>query len=158
MSRRFLVFLAPIVAVSLSVVGATAAQAYWRSAATGKGSATTDTAKVISFSVPAQTFANLYPGKSDDISVSITNPYSRPIAITGVTGSVTTNATGCTGASFSVAANPTGLPTTMTASKTVTATLTNAVTMLPTAAAACQSTSTTTTAVTVAYSVQGTIG
>jgi hypothetical protein len=153
MKRRFLILLS-IAATLVTALGATALYAYWTSHGSGSGQSATATAAPITFSVTGQSSTSLYPGSTGDVTVKITNPFSQPITITSLTGTVTTSkeSSGCPGASnFTVAANPTGLPTTaIGAGLSVTPTLSGAVSMKGDASNSCQAAT-----ITVAYSITG---
>jgi hypothetical protein len=157
--RWTLAFTITTLVVLLASIGT--ASALWAahvSTTPSNGTVNDETVKTITFSVTGHSATALYPGTSGGVTVSITNPYSAdPITITGLSGTVSPSASGCTGAAnFTVNSTPGGLafPATLTAGQTITATLTGAVTMNLGAANACQSPNT----ITVTYSVTGKLG
>lgn len=98
----------------------------------------------------------LFPGASGSVAITLANPYARSVNVASLSGTVTTNdEANCPGASnFTVNANPTGLPTSLTASQAATAyTLSGAVTMNTGAANKCQGLTT----ITVTYTINGQI-
>jgi hypothetical protein len=146
-----------LVSLGIAIAGVgTAGVAYasYMASASGHvdGAANVDTAKTIGFAVTGQS-GQLYPGASGNVTVTLTNPYAQLLTLTGLTGSVSTDKVGCTNSDFTVAASPSGLPASLTASQSVAgAVLTNAVTMKTSAADACRGAN-----ITVTLSVTGRI-
>ena len=146
----------PVVALGagIAVVASTGtAYAYYTVALSGhvSGNAGAAATKTIGFSVTGQSSSALYPGASCNVTVTLTNPYAQAITLTGLAGSVSTDKGGCTNSDFTVAASPSGLPSSLTASQTASGVvLANAVTMKNSAADACRGAS-----ITVTLSVTG---
>lgn len=135
------------------VMGTGVGYAFWTSNGTGSGHGAVAPAQQIGFSVLGQSSASLYPGASGDVTVTLTNPYARPLTITGLSGTVSTDKPGCGNDDFTVAANPAGLPASLTANQTVASqSLTAAVSMDSDASNNCQGAT-----VTVAYTIAGTL-
>jgi hypothetical protein len=122
--------------VAVIVVGGVAAGigiAAWNITGTGSGYAKATTASTLTLGdASASTSADLYPGATGTVKLSVTNPNAFRIQITAVTrtGAITSdkgaNCTGSTGVTF---ADPSGLTHNVYAGATTTVTLANAVTM-----------------------------
>jgi hypothetical protein len=123
------------------------AQAYWRSAGSGTGSAGTGTVSSLTgLTGSAASTGLLAPGGTGSLVVSVSNPNPTPITVTAIsTGSVSVSVSGAAGTctptdpAISLATPSAGLPFTVPANGTATATLTDALAMGVTAASGCQS-------------------
>lgn len=83
-----------VLTVGVSVLGiAGTAQAYYRT--TGTGTGTVPVGSVLSLSGTASTTTALYPGGTADLKLTVMNPYSQNVTVTGVT-LASVSATGCT--------------------------------------------------------------
>src|SRR5829696_8606297 len=115
------------------------AWAAWTADGTGNGYAKATTAQQLVLSdASASTTAQLYPGGSGDVQVTIQNPHPYAVNVTGIsdTGAITANNAGCTvtGVSFT---DWTGSEN-FTAGQTRTLTLTAAASMSNASDNACQ--------------------
>jgi hypothetical protein len=133
----------PVVgAALLVVVGAGVALAYYRSnvAASGTGSAAAAATSTVTLSVTGNVATGLYPGgPGADVTFNVTNPYSTPITLTGVTaGTITLSAGTCTTSALTVVSPATGLPATVNGGATASVTLTGVVKMGLGATSNCQ--------------------
>jgi hypothetical protein len=99
------------------------AWAAWTASGTGNGYAKASTAQVLTTSdASASTTAQLYPGGSGDVKVTVNNPNPYAVSITSITdsGPITADKAGCTvtGVSFADQSGPYALaangPTTLT--------------------------------------------
>jgi hypothetical protein len=109
----------------------------------GNGYAKAKTALNLTFNdVSATTVAQLYPGGSGDVKVSVNNPNPFAVTISAVTGSgpiTSDKGASCTGASTGVTyTNQTGLTQVVPASGTLAFTLTGAAQMSNASNTACQ--------------------
>ena len=118
------------------------AWAAWTASGTGNGYAKATTAEALTTSdASASTTAQLYPGGSGDVKVTINNPNDYAVQVTSITGNgaITADAahSGCTttGVSFTDA---TGLTETVAANGSSTVTLTGAASMSNDSDNACQ--------------------
>src|SRR5215210_7271536 len=75
------------------------AWAAWTADGTGNGYAKATSAQVLTTSdASASTVAQLYPGGSGDVKVTINNPNAYAVTVTGITGNgaITADKAGCT--------------------------------------------------------------
>jgi hypothetical protein len=124
------------VLAAVLVLGGTAAGigiAAWNITGSGSGYAKATTASTLTLGdASASTSADLYPGATGSVKLSITNPNAFRIQVTAVTrtGAITSdkgaNCNGSTGVAFS---DPSGLTHNVDAGATTTITLASAVTM-----------------------------
>lgn len=147
--RRPARLLAVGLATAALTLVSTNAWAWWSGPGSGTGSRTVGGAPVLAVG-SASLSGVLTPGVARDLTVTVTNPGSAPVTVTGVTGSVTgTTAGGCPTTAVTVdGATPTGLV--VAAGASATTTLTGVVTLLSSAPNACQG-----VGVTLAVSVTG---
>lgn len=136
-----------VVGTGLAIVlGAGVAGAYYQSglASSGSGNATPIATTPLTLTTTGSVSTGLYPGGSGaNVTFSVTNPYTRPIAVTGVSlaGSITVvpvSGRTCVTTGVSVSAPTSGLPVSVPASGTVSVTLTGVVTMSAAAESGCQ--------------------
>lgn len=136
-----------VVGTALAVAfGAGVAGAYYRSAVreTGTGTATPVAADPFTLTATGAVGTGLFPGgPGADVTVTITNPYTRPITVSTVAAAGVVSATPvagrtCATHAVAVAAPTSGLPVTVPASSSRTVTLSGAVTMGTTAESGCQ--------------------
>jgi hypothetical protein len=71
--------------VGTLVGGGTAAYAYWSATGTGAGTIQSTTAATLTVSAAATPLADLFPGKTDDLSFRITNTNAYPVSLTKLT-------------------------------------------------------------------------
>ena len=135
----------PVLAGSvLALLAGGAAVAYYKSnvATSGTGSAATAATQAVTLNTTAAVSTGVYPGgPGADITISVTNPYARAIAVNAIAinGTITiAGASGtCTTTGLAIAA-PTQLPVSVPASTTLSVTLTSVVKMGLTADSGCQ--------------------
>jgi hypothetical protein len=151
-SRRRLFVILLVVVASLAVAGV--ASAYWRTGGSGAGNGATATTVPITVS-PGTATANLYPGGTTNVVLTLTNPNFSIVRIgtlTLATGegtggfSVDVGHSGCTVTTFGYTTQSTGwvVPAKVGAvNGTLAVTLTNALSMSLGAANACQGASAT---------------
>lgn len=65
--------------VAISVLGASAANAYWRGAGSGTGTATTGTTVAVTLT-PGTPTASLYPGAQASVSLTVSNPNASAVS------------------------------------------------------------------------------
>ena len=125
-----------------AVVGATLAAnvafAAWVSGGTGSGSAQATSAVALT-TTAASTTAQLFPGGSGDLKITVKNDNGYPVRVTQITGSgaITSGVSGCDTSNGVTFTNQTGTWD-VAAHSTLAATLTNAVHMSNASVDACQ--------------------
>jgi len=118
--RRVLKTTAMLVVVAGGLFGIHAASAYFTSHGSGSGSGSSGTL-VAPSSVTATAASKLFPGATVDLSVTLTNPNSYSIRITGISQGGSIAALGCTTPAVSVPTQTLPTPVTVaTGSHTVT--------------------------------------
>ncbi len=116
--------------------------AQWTAGGSGNGYAKAGTVGALTtVDASASTTAQLYPGGTGDVKITVSNPNAFPVTITGVSGNgtITSDAgatcNSSTGVTFT---NTTGLSDVAAASTTTTITLANKAAMSSSSANACQ--------------------
>ena len=132
-------------AVAVFVVGAMFGAglvvAEWLATGSGSGSAKALSAQELTTVAVVSPSATLFPGGSGDLSLTINNPNSYPVTVTGVSGdgAITSDTSGCTTATHGVTfTNQTGLTLAVPAQDDATFVLENTVAMAASSADACQ--------------------
>ena len=119
-----------------------AALAAWHGAGSGTAAARATSAQALStVDASASTSAQLYPGGSGDVKLSIHNPNAYPVRVTSVTGSGTITSdkgAACDASTGVTFANQTGLSLDVAAGATTTFTLSGAASMSNASDNACQ--------------------
>ena len=104
MKRRFLIALAAVVALTGALAGGVLA--YWRTSGSGSGAASVGTAQAVTVVAASGTpTSSLNPGGTADLVVTLNNPNSYAVTITGIAqnGAVSpVPGGGCTGANAGV--------------------------------------------------------
>ena len=116
--------------------------AAWTTNGSGSGYAKAGTAQALTtVDVSATTAASLYPGKTGNVKLEISNPNSYPVRVTAVSGNgtITSDTTGCTAANHGVTfSNQTGQTIDIAANSSTATTLTGAASMAGSSDNACQ--------------------
>ena len=124
------------------LLAASVAFAAWTASGTGAGYAKATSAQALStVDASASTSAQLYPGGTGDVKLTVHNPNDYPVRVTSVTGSgtITSDKGAACNASTGVAfANQTGLTLDVAGGGTSTFTLTGAASMSNASDNACQ--------------------
>ena len=133
--------------VTLVLLAAGSATAYWAATGGGSGSGDTDTAAAVTLS-PATPTAVLYPGGSASVVLTVTNPNHFPVRVGSLsldtgqgTGGFAVDGghSGCVLTTLSIATQTNaGAGWTVAGSGNLSVTLTNALSMTAAAANACQ--------------------
>lgn len=129
-------------AATLMVLAGGVAFAAWTATGTGSGYAKAQTVQALTtVDASASTTAQLYPGGTGDVKVTVNNPNSFPVTVTGVSGSGTITSdkgAGCNAATGVTFTNTTGLLDVVPASSSATITLTAKAAMGSTSDNTCQ--------------------
>jgi hypothetical protein len=119
--------------------------AAWTATGSGAGyTQATNASPLTTVDVSASTAAQLYPGGTSDVKISISNPNPYPVLVTsvsgsGLPGSITSDKVGCSGAGTGVSfTDQTGLSIAVAAGGTTNFTFTGAAAMSNSSANACQ--------------------
>jgi hypothetical protein len=124
------------------ILTAGVAFAAWTAGGSGNGYAKAGTVGALTtVDASASTTAQLYPGGTGDVKITISNPNSFPVTVTGVSGNgtITSDAgAGCNSSTGVTFTNTTGLTEVAAASTTTTITLANKASMSSSSANACQ--------------------
>jgi hypothetical protein len=143
--RKFRRTITKVVAGTLTtgvILTAGIAFAAWTAGGSGNGYAKAATVGALTtVDASASTTAQLYPGGTGDVKITISNPNAFPVTVTGVSGSgtITSNAGAtCTNATGVTFTDTTGLTDVAAASTTTTITLTNKASMSSSSNNACQ--------------------
>ena len=136
-----------VVAVLLVVVAAGAAYAFWRALGSGTGTAASGTTSALTLS-PGTPAAQLYPGGTASVVLTITNPNAGPVRVGSISLDTAQGSSGFgvdgahSGCGLAALSLPTqtngGAGWTVTGSGSLSVTLTNALSMATSAANACQ--------------------
>ncbi len=104
----------------------------------GTGGAAPEATRTVALAVAGTVSTALYPGGAGgSVTVTVTNPYDTPLAVSAVSAG-TPVVSGCANAALTVAQPASGLPFTVPANDTASATLAGVVTMGITADGSCQ--------------------
>jgi hypothetical protein len=143
--RKFRRTMTKVIAGTLTtgvILTAGIAFAAWTAGGSGNGYAKAATVGALTtVDASASTTAQLYPGGTGDVKITVSNPNAFPVTVTGVSGSgtITSNAGAtCTNATGVTFTDTTGLTDVAAASTTTTITLTNKASMSNSSNNACQ--------------------
>jgi hypothetical protein len=133
-----------LLAVAVVLVGSSIAIGAWNATGSGTGYAKAGTSSSLTLGdASASTVADLYPGSTGNVKITVTNPNPFPVSITTVTQTASTSITSDKGASCNSSTGVTfttqsSLSLALAAGATNTFTLTGAVAMSNASANACQ--------------------
>jgi hypothetical protein len=143
--RKFRRTITKVIAGTLTtgvILTAGIAFAAWTAGGSGNGYAKAATVGALTtVDASASTTAQLYPGGTGDVKITISNPNAFPVTVTGVSGSgaITSNAGAtCTNATGVTFTDTSGLTDVAAASTTTTITLANKASMSNSSNNACQ--------------------
>jgi hypothetical protein len=133
-----------LLVVAVVLVAGSIAIGAWNATGSGTGYAKAGTSSSLTLGdASASTVADLYPGATGNVKITVTNPNSFPVSITTVSQTASTSITSDKGASCNSSTGVTfttqsGLSLALGAGATQTFTLTGAVSMSNASANACQ--------------------